>query len=162
MMALRKFADKWCDPSSLPQVVIEDELNSIEKDFAIALPRDYRDQVLAVGLPSPTLALLSAIVDNEVDMNDLSRLNAPAEIKQETLDWRDAGLPANLLVIGADCSGNKFCFDLGDLTPASDQEAAVYLWDHDFLETRRIAPSFSAWMNGFFGAWSEAVTYADF
>ena len=115
MTSLKSFSDKWCHPESRPQTVLEDELNSVETEFGIRLPSDYREQVLTVGLPSPTLALLSAINSREVVLHNLSRLCKPSEIKEETIGWRDAGLPEDLLVIGADCMGNKFCFNLTDL-----------------------------------------------
>lgn len=115
-----------------------------------------------MGLPSPTLALLSAIDDGEVDLHDLSNLCKPAEIREETLGWRQAGLPEDLLVIGGDCMGNKFCYNLTDLMKKTDAKAPVFFWDHDFFETEEIAPTFTDWINRFLGKWSDGVSYSDF
>ena len=60
MTPLKKFSEKWCHPERPVPRVSEGELNSVENEFGIFLPSDYREQVLSVGLPSPTLALLAA------------------------------------------------------------------------------------------------------
>jgi hypothetical protein len=126
MNSLQNFSEKWCRPESQPERVDEEELTAIETKFGIRFPSDYREQVLSVGLPNPTLALLSAIDDAEVDLHDLLGLCKPAEIREETLGWREAGLPENLLVIGSDRMGNKFCFDLVDLKKSTGSRTPVY------------------------------------
>lgn len=162
MTSLKRFSKKWCHPDHAGQTISEDELSSVEYEFGIYLPLDYREQVLSVGLPSPTLALLSAIDDREVDLHDLSDLCKPSKIREETLEWRKAGLPEDLLVIGSDSMGNKFCYNLSDLQKETGSEASIFFWDHDFLETEKIAPSFTDWINGFLGEWSNGISYSDF
>ena len=97
--------------------------------------------MLAVGLPRPTIALLDAIVERELDLASLGDFYSPDEIVTETIDWRERGLPAELVVFAGDESGNKFCF------PA-DRSAGEGVWffDHDFGTIREIALSFGAWI----------------
>ncbi|MEO0679572.1 MAG: SMI1/KNR4 family protein, partial [Pseudomonadota bacterium] len=140
---------RWCGTSRRPKAVTEDALAELERVFAIALPRDYREQVLAVGLPSPTIELLDRIFDANAGVADLSELHSPEEVRSATLVWREAGLPETLLAIGSDCGGNTFAFDLGDLRGGPVDRAAVYFWDHEFGTVRRVARSFSAWVERF-------------
>ena len=55
-------------------------------------------------------------------------------------------MPENLIVIGNDCMGNKFCFDVNELICPDDTESKVHYWDHDFDSTSTVAASFSEWM----------------
>lgn len=71
-------------------------------------------------------------------------------------------MPEDLLVIGGDCMGNKFCYNLTDLMKKTDAKAPVFFWDHDFFETEEIAPTFTDWINRFLGKWSDGVSYSDF
>ena len=160
-ISLKSFAEKWCSPDYPPEVVLGSELDSVEAYFGIFLPVEYREQVLAVGLPKPTGALLSAISDGELDLHDLSQLCNPTEVKEETIGWREAGLPDNLLVIGNDCMGNKFCFDLFNLEKQTSGSVPVYFWDHEFFETDQIAPSFSDWIDAYQGKWSDGISHTD-
>ena len=144
-MELKDFADAWGDPDTPPVHIDPADLNKVERTFAITLPADYVHQVTSVGLPFAP-HLLDQIVERRLNMHDLSHLATPDEIIEETTDWRPIGLPENLLVIGWDSMGNKFCFDITQLSGASVQNAAVYFWDHDFGDTSKVAVSFSAWI----------------
>lgn len=162
-MELKQFADKWCHKDYPPEPVHAEELVATESELKIRLPADYRQQVLAVGLTSPTLALLSVIDDLQLDLNDLSSLCTPPEIINQTFKWRAIGMPDHLLVIGDDCMGNKFCFDMGDLSgDKRSLYAPVYFWDHDFDVTTKIADSFSVWIESYLGPWSHGLSATDF
>lgn len=153
-MELLQFAKKWGDQDIQPKPVKASELEHVERVFGVALPSDYVDQVTAVGLPWPP-HLLSATADEQVELHDLSELCTPNEIVSETQSWRQIGLPKNLLVIGIDCMGNKFCFDMKELEGERQTVAAVYFWDHDFDETEKVANSFSDWIAQYLGPWSD-------
>jgi len=162
MTALKNFAEKWCHPEYGPEPVQASDLDAIEAEFGVSLPLDYREQVLAVGVPSPTRALLSTITDKQLNLRDLADLFSPEEISDQTIGWRKAGMPDTLLVIGNDCMGNSFCFDVADLDEKTSDDAPVYFWDHDGPETKKVANSFSDWISSYQGSWSDGVTYADF
>jgi len=147
-MELAQFANIWGDQDTPPIPVDLVDLKRVETAFALTLPDDYTRQVTAAGLPwAPDL--LTAIVDRRLHMHDLSHLCTPTEIIEETTDWRPIGLPENLLVIASDSMGNKFCFDITQLSDGPTQKAAIYFWDHDFGDTSKVASSFSTWIAGF-------------
>jgi hypothetical protein len=162
MSELARFAEKWCHPEHTPETVDGSGLSKVEKVFGIQLPFDYLTQVRLVGLPSPTLALLSAIVDLELDLHDLSELYDPEEIIGETKDWRAISMPASLIAIGSDGSGNKFCFDERQLKGGRKTHAPVFFWDHDLDEIEQVAVSFSSWIESYLGSWSQRRTALDF
>ena len=162
MPALENFSEKWCHPDYRPDKVAEEELAAVEAQFSIRFPKDYREQIIAVGAPSPTLALLSAIDDLGMDIHDLSSLCIPSGITDETEAWREIGMPLDLVVIGNDCMGNKFCFKKSEIDGEASAEAPIYFWDHEFNETECVARSFSAWVNLYLGQWSHGLSHSDF
>ena len=125
-------------------------------------PLDYRSQVLKIGLPSPTLALLSAISDQDLELFDLSTLYDPNEIIHLTDTWREIGMPKSLIAIGGDSSGNHFCFDQEELKDGGISRAAIYFWDHDFGDTDRLFPTFSDWIASYLESWSDGIEATDF
>lgn len=151
-MELQKFAEMWCDDEDRPDQVREEDLRLTEAKFSISFPKDYVSQVLAVGLPC-AVDLLDAIADKDLDLHDISMLCTPNEIIEETEGWRLNGMPDQLLIIGNDCMGNMFCFDIPELSKGVKQSAAVFFWDHDFGETTKIAGSFSAWISSYIDPW---------
>ena len=155
-MELLKFAEIWCGNDNRPDQVEKVDLQSVETKYGISFPEDYFTQVIAVGLPWAS-ALLDAILDRGLDLHDLSGLCTPKEIVEETEGWRPIGLPDHLLVIGNDCMGNKFCFDIPELSDGVKPGTAVFFWDHDFGETTKIAESFSGWISSYIDPWKERV-----
>ena len=145
-MALERFIELWMHPEYPPSPVTDEGLRSVETRFGFTFPGDYRREVLRWGLVSPTIDLLDAICDGELDFADLSELMNPASMIAATEDWRQMGLPADLVAFASDCGGNLFCFstDAGET-----DEAPVVYFDHDFGTTRTVAPSFAEWIEAF-------------
>lgn len=144
-MSLSRFIALWTHPGYTPEPVSEDELENAEVRLQARLPADYRNAVLQLGLPRPTIELLDAIVDRELDLRDVSQFLGPAEIVSVTGDWHDLGLPEELVAFATDCMGNLFCFP----TEAHGGEAPVFFFDHDERTVDVIAPSFTRWIEGF-------------
>ncbi len=159
---LLAFAAQWSNPSRPPATVDQSELEAAEVTLGVRFPEDYKAGVLSVGLPRPTLALLSAIAERPIDLHDLSDLATPSEIVEETLGWREIGLPENLVVIGNDSMGSKFCFDVADLHGDRVISAPVYFWDHDFDTVELVGASFPEWIGSYVGDWSNGLKYDDF
>lgn len=147
-MSLERFAELWASSSYPPDPVTEADIRIVEQRFGFCLPNEYRHAVLQVGLPRPTIALLDAIVDRELDLRDLSRFLNSSEIVSVTDDWRYLGLPEDLVAFATDCMGNLFCF-----CNANDGEEAapVFFFDHDDQTVDVIAPSFNQWIDEFCG-----------
>lgn len=160
-MELADFAAKWCHPKYPPISVGAGALQSAETFLGVAFPDDYRTQIVEIGAPKPTQALLDAIVDKGPELHDLSELYQPGQIVEQTLGWRSAGMPQTLIAIGCDCCGNSFCFDAKMLTTKAVSTAPVLFWDHDFHDTEQIAVSFREWISSYLGSWSSGVKYSD-
>jgi hypothetical protein len=147
-MSLSRFIALWTHPDYAPAPVSEDDLENAESRLQTHLPVDYRNAVIQFGLPRPTIELLDAIVDRELDLRDVSEFLAPTEIVRVTEDWRDLGLPEGLVAFATDCMGNLFCFP----TKADAVgEVPVFFFDHDDRTVDAIAPSFIQWIDEFCG-----------
>jgi hypothetical protein len=148
-MTLARFTETWASGYYPPEPVTEADLRRVDERVGVQLPEDYRQAVLQVGLPCPTIALLDAIVDRELNLHDLSNFYSPAEIIEETISWREMGMADQLIAFASDCVGNKFCFDANQLNDASADDHAIWFFDHDFGTVNQIAASFSAWIDAF-------------
>lgn len=148
-MSLARFTEKWTSDEYPPEPVSEAELRLIEQRFAIRLPDEYRRSVLETGLPRPTIALLDAIVDGELDLHSLGDFYTPAEIVEETVAWRELGMPDQLIAIASDGCGNMFCFDEGKLRAGGADSQAIWFFDHDFGTVEQIASGFESWIQVF-------------
>ncbi len=143
-MSLSRFFEKWTNSNYPPQPVLAANLRKAEELLAFNFPSDYESEVLCVGLPRPTIALLDAIVERELDVSSVGDFYSPEEIVSETTVWKDIGMPCHLIAIAGDESGNKFCFSALQLN--TDQQG-VWFFDHDFGTVEEIASSFSAWID---------------
>jgi len=148
-MGLREFTDKWTSVDYPPDPVSDDDLSVAEQRLGVGFPRGYRDAVLRIGLPRPTIALLDAIVEHNLDLAPPGDFYSPDEIVEETLAWREIGMPEHLIAIASDGMGNKFCFDAGGLERGASDSQAVWFFDHDFNTVEKIAVSFDAWIDTF-------------
>lgn len=149
-MMLARFNEIWSTPDYPPQPVAVVDLEVAEQRLGVRLPEGYRRGVLEVGLPCPTLALLDAIIVREFDMPPIGDFYTPAEIVEETLAWREIGMPPQLVAIASDGCGNKFCLDADRLSSNFDSEA-IWFFDHDFGTVSRVADSFETWIESYCG-----------
>ena len=144
-MSLERFIRKWTHQDYPPEKAAGPDLEAVEARFGFVLPEDYRQAVLAHGLPRPTIALLDGILAADLDFPDVSDFFAPEEIVRLTDDWRGGGMPDHLVAFADDCGGNLFCFDAG---PGADR-ATVWFWDHDDGSVTAAADSFTTWIERF-------------
>jgi len=147
-MSLSRFISLWTNPDYAPAPVSSEDLAGVERRLQMQLPSDYKEAVLEFGLPRPTTELLDAICNRQLDLRDVSDFLSPDEIVEETSEWRDLGLPEELLAFAKDCMGNLFCF-LSDTNEGGVR--SVFFWDHDSKEVDTVASSFSGWIEGFCG-----------
>ena len=142
-MSLSRFVEKWTIPDYPPERVLAADLREAAKRLGFKFPSDYEREVLDVGLPRPTIALLDAIVERELDVASVGDFYSPEEIVSDTTAWRAIGMPDHLIAIAADDSGNKFCFSTLQL---DTERQGMWFFDHDFGTVEEIASSFSAWI----------------
>lgn len=159
---LRAFAEKWCHPDRPPETVDEAELRKSELALGITFPEDYKAEILSVGLPSPTLALLTALTDLEIELFDPSEFHTPQEIIEQATDAEEAGWPDGLVPIAHDSMGNPFCFDATDLKTDTVLSAPIYIWDQDFGSAELVAASFPDWIALYLEDWSAGLKHDDF
>ena len=145
-MSMSRFITLWTHPDYPPEPVMEDELDTSERRLNTRLPSDYRDAVLAFGLPRTIAALLSTICDRELELRDVGDFFSPQGMVERTEDWRDCGLPEELVAFASDCMGNLFCFPVD---PNNSREQPVLFWDHDDKSFETVAPSFARWIEDF-------------
>jgi hypothetical protein len=141
-MSLDRFISLWMDPDYPPRRISEPELAAVESRFDFEFPLEYREAALRHGLVSPTIALLDVIVDDEHHMADLSQMLPADEMISRTEDWRDMGLPLDMVAYATDCGGNLFCF-------RTDGSPNIFYFDHDFGTLETVAPSFTAWIEAY-------------
>ena len=145
-MSLGRFISLWTHPDYASEVVSEEELKGVEARLQTQLPTDYTSEILQFGLPRPNIELLNTIVDRQLDLRDVSDFLNPAEMISETEQWRDIGLPEELVAFASDCMGNLFCFPDA---AANDGKAPVFFFDHDDQSVETGAPSFARWIEDF-------------
>jgi hypothetical protein len=145
-MSMSRFISLWTHPDYAPIAVSAGELEAVERRLQTQLPFDYKRAALEFGLPRPTGELLDAICDRQADLAALGDFLGPAEIVEVTEDWRDLGLPEELVAFATDGIGNLFCFSTD---PSGASAQPVFLWDHDSKEVRTVASSFADWIEDF-------------
>ena len=157
-MSMARFIEIWTSGDYPPEPVAEADLHGVEQHLGIQLPEDYKKAVLQAGLPRPTIALLDAIVERELDLHDLGDFHSPSEIIEQTLAWRDIGMPEQLVAFASDSCGNKFCFDTDEMKKGSAEGCGIWFYDHDFDAVNQIALGFDAWIDAFcdVAPWPEA------
>jgi hypothetical protein len=144
-LSLEGFIEKWTHEDYPPETVVASDLDAVEARFGFVLPDDYRQAVLAHGLPRPTIALLNGILAADLEFPDVSDFFAPEEMVRLTDDWRGGGMPDHLVAFASDCGGSLFCFDAS----SGADRATVWFWDHDDGSLTSAADSFTTWIDRF-------------
>jgi len=148
-MSLDRFIAKWTHPEYPPNSVVASDLDRIEEHFGFAFPLDYRTEILKHGLPRPTIKLLDAIVDQQLDLEDVGDFLSPDEVAKRTAAWRSIGLADRFVIFASDCMGNAFCFNVEECPTARVRSAPVWFFDHDLGTVKKIARSFGEWVARF-------------
>jgi len=145
-MSLSRFIKLWTHPNYAPEPVVKEDLEGAERLLKTRLPTAYRNAILELGLPRPTIELLDAICDRDLDLYSLGDFLGPTEIAEVTGGWRDLGLPEELVAFATDGMGNLFCFPT---SLEATEDLPVFLWDHDSKEVESVASSFSGWIEDY-------------
>jgi cell wall assembly regulator SMI1 len=149
-MTVERFIALWTHPQYPPLPVDAQELAAAERRLGLTFPAQYREAVLAFGLPRPTIALLDAIDDRGLDVRDVADFLDPAAIVEMTEAWREMGLPDEAVAFATDCMGNLFCF-VDDPALPGQAAASILFFNHDDREVDLVAPSFDRWIDEFCG-----------
>lgn len=147
--ALETFIALWSSNFHAPTSVTLEDLAGVEQRLGFRFPNDYINAVVVHGLPSTTIALLDCIVDQELELHDISEFHSAEEIVDSTIGWREAGMPEHLVAIANDCMGNQFCFRPETLQRERPDTSPIWFWDHDFDTSEVISPSFESWIRAY-------------
>ncbi|UTS81913.1 SMI1/KNR4 family protein [Phaeobacter piscinae] len=163
MSNLKKLHETWSHPDYPPTSINKGDLKALEDNLGVALPSSYRSQLLKIGLPSPTAKLWEWLSENdERHFRWLNRLpflvlilpepvphladfHHPSDV-QKALEWREAGMPEDLLPFAYDSSGSQICFDMEALRGGSRRESPVIFWDCYSLHKTKLSKSFDAFL----------------
>ena len=135
------FVDRWTHPDYRPAPSAPEALDDTQRQLGTELPSGLREFLLRFGPVSTTSELLDLIVDQELDLADLSEFYRPEAIVSETFVWRANGLPSTHVAFACDCQGNLFCFKVGD------RAQNMWFFDHEFGTTESLGLGFPQWVS---------------
>jgi len=135
------FVDRWTHPDERPVPSTPASLDQAQEEIGAELPSELRDFLLRFGPVHTTIELLNLIIDEFIDLSDVSGFHTPEEIVSQTVGWRARGLPVTHVAFARDSQGNLFCFEAGE------RDEQVWFFDHDFNETECLDLSFSRWIS---------------
>lgn len=143
---MRSLVEKWVHPDYWPHPLHPDALDRVEARFETYLPREFRLCMEQVGPASPGLALLSAIVDQRLDIPSLGDFLGPREMVETTQAWRQAGLPESMVAFATDAGGDLYCFQVVPEAEPVPNDATVWYFDHEEREVESLDIPFSKWL----------------
>jgi hypothetical protein len=121
------------------------ETAKMEAELNTRLPTAYVEFMLSHG-GAYTPSVLSLVVDGEVDMPDLQNIESIPKAIAGTKAYWSAGTPNDLIGFGGDSMGNMFCFKRQPISSNRPDDLPVWFFDHDFVESHEVAPSFDQWL----------------
>ncbi|MCU7844773.1 MAG: SMI1/KNR4 family protein [Candidatus Thiodiazotropha sp. (ex Monitilora ramsayi)] len=142
------FVDKWTHPDYRPKPVESSSVDLCAEKLKVVFPSSYYEYLTSFGSGGTTRELLDSIVEDEVEINDLSEVFTPDELIESTDAWRGAGMPKDLIAFASDCMGNMFCFKSSEIVIAKD-DSPIWFFDHDFVTVEKIQDSFTSWIYEF-------------
>lgn len=145
-LTIDQFVKKWNEKESLLKAT-GDDLVRVEESLNIKLPKSYKYLITQYGdLFTP--GTLEAVVDNELDLNDVQDFELPIEALESTIAWQKSGLSAGYYAFASDSMGNMFCFKVSECKNECD-EPPVWFFDHDFMEIDKEAENFVSWLKSY-------------
>ncbi len=141
----RSFRSRWAHPDYPPEPEREETLQEIETELGLALPHAYRQFMREVGPVVSSPEMLHSVRGADLEVRDMSEFHAGRDVGRATLAWRRSNLPAELVTIASDGSGNQFCLrvDAGEHAP---DDVPVRIWLHETDTALPVADSFDAWL----------------
>ena len=121
------------------------EVETLERIFQIFLPIDYKTFLLNFGnIWTPDI--LNLVVDNELDIYDVSQFWAIDKIIYDKQSEWSSHVSPEIIPFASDSSGNIFAFLRHDLQFPTET-ADIYFYDHDFDMLEKISNSFKHWID---------------
>lgn len=143
MSRLAEVHRRWSAPDEPTIPVAEGDLAEAERALSFVFPAPYREAVLADGLPLLTTRLWDDIEESGRDLAHLADFLTPEEMVSLTRDYRDGGMPDGVVTFANNSGGNLFVFRV------DAKDDAVWMFDHDVVDLKPVAPSFEDWLNAY-------------
>lgn len=139
-----RFKEKW-DLNDSPNFATAEEIKHLENKLSASLPESYKYLTNKYGdIYSPDI--LGFISDKEIELFDVQSFFILNQVIEESKAHEEAGMPGGYIAFASDCMGNLFCFNLEECAIGAP-EPAIWLFDHDFTEMKKISSSFIEWLN---------------
>jgi len=145
-LALQRFADKWGSPDYPPDAVDSGDMAIAEHRIGRRLPESYLRAIFEVGLPRPTLSLLTSLIEADADASDIGEFFTPEEIVAGLNDYRTGETPAAYVAFASDSIGDRYGFLCPPSREARPAEGPVLRMDHETGEVEVVAGSFLDWL----------------
>lgn len=145
-LALQRFADKWGSAARPPVRVDGADLVIAEYRIGRRLPEAYVHAVTQVGLPRPTLSLLTSLIEADADTSDIGELFSPEEIISRLDDHRSAATPEAFVAFASDSAGDRYGFLCPPFRAARRADSPVLRMDHETGDVEDVAASFLDWI----------------
>ena len=123
------------------------QLADAEAALGVLWPESYRQFAITCGAVY-TPSLLELVVEKQAAFGDVQQFLTPKQSVTETRRWRlePAG---GCAAFASDCSGSFFAFRQLLATEPRQDDAAVWLFDHESGEVVEQAASFDEWLGLF-------------
>lgn len=141
-----EFATQWNKNETLVSANFHD-IQELESTLGIKLPNCYVYLITKYG-DIYTPDLLDAIVEKELELNDVQNFLLPDQILKDTKAYEAVGIPTGYLAFASDCTGNMFCFKIDDCKNQLN-EPPIWFFDHDFAEIEQTANNFNEWLGNY-------------
>lgn len=145
-LALQRFATKWGHEDDPPQTVDRGDLAIAEDRLGRLFPTAYHEAVTAIGLPRPTLSLLTSIVDADADLGDVGEFFTPNHIASDPDAFRTAETPDDFIAFASDSMGDRYGFLCPPAGGRRPPDSPVLRMDHETGGTEAVADSFADWL----------------
>jgi len=89
-----------------------------------------------------TPGILAAIVDLNLDHDDIQNIVTVTEAVEGTKAYWSAGMPDDIIGFGNDCMGNMVGFKRKPRSASRPDDLPVWFFDHDFVTVKKLAGSF--------------------
>jgi len=142
----REFVERWVHADFHPFPVKAESLDRLEARFETYLPLAYRECMEKVGPASAGHALLSTIIERDLEIPSVHDFLAPAEAIEVTEGWREAGLEDDMVAFATEDSGDLYCFKVVPESEPVPGDATVWYFDHEERSSESLELLFTEWL----------------
>lgn len=126
------------------------EINSAERQLGTLFPRSLIEFLSTYGDLSIKIELLNVAVELGVNLRIPAEFLGSTQIVRHTEGWVRGGMSSDLIAFATSATGDMFCIRRiewpAEIRP---DDAPIWHFDHEYIETEQVAESFVDWLNEF-------------